>query len=208
VSPISSKDVMYAFTDETLFNIMDMGQQDLGMPPFGLGYGGELQRGQLLAIVDFMRYTWDDRSELPAEVEQANAMPALGADEVPSYEVHVAPIFKRYCISCHRPGKKNNNYLMRTYEEVMTTGDHAPNIHVGDPATSNNVLMLERNEIEAGGPMPPTKALKPELIDIIKRWIAAGAPETAQDAAALSAPAAASTTATPEETIATATPTP
>jgi len=205
VSPISSKDVMYAFTDETLFNIIDMGQQDLGMPPFGLGYGGELQRGQILAIVDFMRYTWDDRSELPAEVEQANAMPALGADEVPSYEVHVAPIFKRYCISCHRPGKKNNNYLMRTYEEVMTTGDHAPNIHVGDPATSNNVLMLERNEIEAGGPMPPTKALKPELIEIIKRWIAAGAPNTAQDAAALSAP---STTATPEEISTTATPTP
>ena len=205
VSPISSKDVMYAFTDETLFNIIDMGQQDLGMPPFGLGYGGELQRGQILAIVDFMRYTWDDRSELPAEVEQANAMPALGADEVPSYEVHVAPIFKRYCISCHRPGKKNNNYLMRTYEEVMTTGDHAPNIHVGDPATSNNVLMLERNEIEAGGPMPPTKALKPELIDIIKRWIAAGAPNTAQDAAVLSAP---STTAIPEETSTTATPTP
>jgi len=205
VSPISSKDVMYAFTDETLFNIMDMGQQDLGMPPFGLGYGGELQRGELLAIVDFMRYTWDDRSELPAEVEQANAMPALGAEEVPSYEVHVAPIFKRYCISCHRPGKKNNNYLMRTYEEVMTTGDHAPNIHVGDPAASNNVLMLERNEIEAGGPMPPTKALKPELIDIIKRWIAAGAPNTAQDAAALSAPP---DLATPEEISTTATPTP
>jgi len=205
VSPISSKDVMYAFTDETLFNIIDMGQQDLGMPPFGLGYGGELQRGQILAIVDFMRYTWDDRSELPAEVTQANAMPALGAEEVPSYEVHVAPIFKRYCLSCHRPGKKNNNYLMGTYEEVMTSGDHTPNILTGDPAGSNLVLMLERKEIEAGGPMPPTKALKPELIDIIRRWIAAEAPNTAQDAAALPAP---SNLATPEETSPTVTPTP
>jgi hypothetical protein len=34
--------------------------------------------------------------------------------------------------------------------------------------------------------MPPTKALKPELIDIIQRWVAAGAPNTAADAAALS----------------------
>jgi hypothetical protein len=64
--------------------------------------------------------------------------------------------------------------------------------------------MLERQEIEAGGPMPPTKALKPELIDIIKRWIAAGAPNTPEDAAALSAPAA---TAIPEGALST-TPTP
>ncbi len=44
--------------------------------------------------------------------------------------------------------------------------------------------MLNREEIEAGGPMPPNKALKPELIDIIVRWIQAGMPETAADAAA------------------------
>lgn len=203
ISPISSKDVMYAFTDETLFNIIDMGQQDLGMPPFGLGYGGELKRGEILAIVDFMRYTWDDRAELPAEVTQANTMPALAPDQVPSYVEHIQPIFKRYCISCHRTGKKNNNYLMGTYEEVMTSGDHAPNIIPGN-FESNAMLMLERQEIEAGGPMPPTKALKPELIDIIKRWIAAGAPNTAEDAAALPASV---TTAIPEGALP-ATPTP
>jgi hypothetical protein len=73
---------------------------------------------------------------------------------------------------------------MGEYKEVMTSGDHAPNINPGN-LESNTLLILERKEIEAGGPMPPTKALKPELIDIIKRWIAAGAPK---DAAALSAP--------------------
>jgi mono/diheme cytochrome c family protein len=168
-----------------------------------LGYGGELKRGDILAIVDFMRYTWDDRAELPAEVAQANTMPTLAPDQVPSYVEHIQPIFKRYCISCHRPGKKNNSYLMGSYEEVTTSGDHAPNIIPGD-LKSNLVLMLERQEIEAGGPMPPTKALKPELIDIIKRWIAAGAPNTPEDAAALSAPAA---TAIPEGALST-TPTP
>ena len=203
ISPISSKDIMHAFTDETLFNIIDMGQQDLGMPPFGLGYGGELKRGDILSIVDFMRYTWDDRAELPAEVAQANTIPALAPDQIPSYAEHIQPIFKRYCISCHRTGKKNNNYLMGVYMEVMTSGDHAPNIIPGN-LESNAILMLERQEIEAGGPMPPTKALKPELIDIIKRWIAAGAPETPEDAAALAAPA---TTAIPEGALS-ATPTP
>ncbi len=203
LKPINSRDEMYTRTDDTLYAIIEYGQPDLGMPPFGVGYGGELRRGDILAIVNFMRYTWDDRAELPQEVVQAGAIPTLAADEVPSYQVHIQPIVKRYCLSCHRPGKKNNNYLMRTYEEIMTSGDHAPNIIPGD-LNSNTVLMLERQEIEAGGPMPPTKALKPELIDLIKRWIAAGAPETAEEAAALSAP---TPTAIPEGTP-TATPTP
>ena len=109
--------------------------------------------------------------------------PALGPDEVPSYEVHISAIVKRYCVSCHRPGKKNNNYLSQTYDEMMKTGDHAPNVIPGD-LNSNLIRMINREEIEAGGPMPPTKALKPELIDIIMRWILAGMPETAADAAA------------------------
>ncbi len=162
------------------------------MPPFGLAYGGELTQSEMEAIVTFMRYTWDDRVELPEEAARVGAIPTLGPDEVPSYEVHVGPIVKRYCVSCHRPGKKNNNYYMRTYEEIMTSGDHAPNVIPGD-LNSNLILMLHRQEIEAGGPMPPTKALKPELIEIFERWVAAGAPQTAEEAAALSAPKATET---------------
>lgn len=204
ITPISSKDILYALTDDSLFNVIDMGMQDLGMPPFGKGYGGELQRGDILAIVSFMRYTWDDRTELPAEVAQANTLPTLAANQVPSYVEHVEPIFKRYCLSCHRPGKKNNNYTMTTYDEVINTGDGAPNVLKGD-LTSNMLLLLERQKLDTAGPMPPTKALKPELIDIIRRWIVAGMPNTPEDAAAVPAPA---TIATPEETSATATPTP
>ena len=196
LKPINSQDEMYTRSDETLFNITDLGQPDLGMPPFGLGYGGELSRSDISAIVSFMRYTWDDRAEIPEEAAQAGAIPTLGPDEVPSYEVHIQSIVKRYCISCHRPGKKNNNHLMGTYAEIMETGDNAPNIIPGD-LNNNTILMLHRQEIDAGGPMPPTKALKPELIEIFERWVLAGVPETAEEAAALSTP---STEAIPEVT--------
>ena len=162
VKPINSKDEMYTRSDQTLFDIIDYGQPDLGMPPSGLGYGGELSRGEIDAIVTFMRYTWDDRVEIPEEAALAGAIPELGPDEIPSYEVHIEPIIKRYCVSCHRPGKKNNNYLMRTYQEVMETGDHVPNVIPGD-LNSNNILMINRQEIEAGGPMPPTRALKTRI---------------------------------------------
>lgn len=203
IKPINSQDEMYTRSDETLFSITDYGQPDLGMPPFGKGYGGELSRGEIQAVVNFMRYTWDDRVELPEEAAAAGAIPTLGPDEVPSYVVHIEPIIKRYCLSCHRPGKKNNNYLMRDYEETMNSGDNAPNIIPGD-LNNNLILMIERQEIEAGGPMPPTRALKPELIDIFKRWVLAGAPNTAEEAAALSPT---TTEATPESTE-TTTPTP
>ncbi|HWQ83423.1 MAG TPA: c-type cytochrome [Anaerolineales bacterium] len=185
LDPINSTDVMYTFTDDTLFNIVDYGQPSLGMPPFGLAYGGELSRGDITALVNFMRYTWDDRAELPAEAAAASAIPELKPGEVPSYEVHISVLSKRYCVSCHRPNKENNEYLMQSYEEILTSGDNAPNLIAGDLG-SNLIRMLHREEIEAGGPMPPTKALKAEYIDIWERWVMGGMPNTAADAAALS----------------------
>ncbi len=185
MKPISSQDEMYTRSDQTFFEVINYGQPSLGMPPFGKAYSGELGIGDIEAVVDFMRYTWDDRAEIPQEVVQASALPALGENEVPSYDVHIEPLVKRYCVSCHRPGKKNNNNLMRTYEEIMTTGDNAPNVIPGD-LNSNLIRMINREEIEAGGPMPPTKALKPEVVDIFTRWVAGGALRTSEEAAAAS----------------------
>jgi mono/diheme cytochrome c family protein len=197
---------MYTRSDKTFFDIIAYGQGSLGMPPFGRAYGGELGPGDIDAMVAFMRYTWDDRVELPEEAAQASAIPALGPEEIPSYEVHIAPIFKRYCISCHRPGKKNGEYFMANYDEVMNTGDNAPNVIAGD-LNSNLIRMINREDIEAGGPMPPTKALKPELIEIITRWVLGGVPNTADDAALLSPDVDDSSPSLEEEAI-TATPTP
>jgi mono/diheme cytochrome c family protein len=176
MEPLNALDFIYTRTDETIFNVINYGQQDLGMQPFGLAYGGELKRAEIEAIVTFIRYTWDDRVEIPQEAVAAGAIPELGPDEIPSYVVHIEPIVRRTCLSCHRPGKKNNNYLMGTYQEVMESGDNAPNIILGD-LESNLIRMIYREEIEAGGPMPPTKALKPEWVELWVRWVLGGAPE-------------------------------
>ncbi len=69
---------------------------------------------------------------------------------------------------------------MQTYEEIINSGDYAPNLIAGD-LNSNLIRMINREEIEAGRPMPPTKALKEEWIDIIERWVVAGMPETLED---------------------------
>jgi len=186
MKPINSHDEMYTRDDATLFDIINYGQPDLGMTPFGKGHGGQLSPGDIDAIVTYIRYTWDDRAQLPVEAKPAAAIPTLAPNEVPSYEVQISAVVKRYCISCHRAGKKNNNFIMDSYDDMMKTGDHAPNIIPKD-LNSNLIRMINRQKIEAGNPMPPTKALPPELVDMFTRWVAAGAPNTAAEAAKLSA---------------------
>ncbi len=173
---INGQDEMYTRTDNTLYNIVEYGQPDLGMPPFGKAFGGELSRSDIDNLVTYMRYSWDNRVQMPKEAAQANAIPVLGPKDIPSYSVNIAPIVKRYCVSCHRPGKENNNYLMGGYNDVMNSGDHKPNVVAGD-LNSNLIRMIHGEKITAGGAMPPTKSLSPDLIAIFERWVKAGAPE-------------------------------
>jgi mono/diheme cytochrome c family protein len=170
VDPINSHDFLYTRTDETIYNVIDYGQPDLGMPPQGLANGGELTAHEINAVVTFVR-SWDDRIvvEVPKE-----AIPPLAEGEVPDYETHVQPIFKRFCVACHRPGKAQQNYVISDYQSVMTTGDHTPNV-IGGDLSCNMLRMLNREEIEAGGPMPPTRPLDSNKLDVIVRWIEAGA---------------------------------
>ena len=188
---ISSRDEMYTRSDETLAAIVEYGQQDLGMPPYGLAYGGELKKSEIEALVSYMRYTWDDRAELPADAASAGAIPELTAEEVPSYEIHIARLTKRYCISCHREGKENNNYLMGTYEEMLTTGDNAEhNLIAGDLdsyviQTIKGVSIYDQNGDEIIQQMPPTKLMKEEYIHLFEVWVLNGMPETAAEAEAL-----------------------
>ena len=188
IMPINSSDVMYTLNDSALADIISYGRPNSGMTPFGKSYGGSLSPTEIEAIATFMRYTWDDRAVLPAGTTLASSIPALTSGEVPSYEVHIAPLVKRYCISCHQAGKQNNNYLATSYDEMLNTGDNAPVIAAGDPGS----LLLQLINGHAGTDpktgqtirqMPPTKLLDTQYIDMLTRWVMAGMPKTVQDAA-------------------------
>jgi mono/diheme cytochrome c family protein len=188
---IHSQDEMYTRTDETLVDIISYGQPNLGMQPFSKTYGGVLTPDEIDSLVAFLRYTWDDRAELPAGTAGLASIPLPAANEVPSYEVYIAPLVKRYCISCHTKGKQNNNYLMTSYDEMLHSGDNTPVLTAGDA----NSLMLqlisghESTDPKTGNKirqMPPTKLLGSQYIDVLTRWIMAGMPQTADEAAKLS----------------------
>jgi len=188
ITPINSKDVLYTITDSAMQEVIAYGRPNAGMNPFGLAYGGELTRSQIDYMVTFMRYAWDDRFEMPPIKP---LFPALAEGEVPSYDVHIAPIVKRYCISCHRAGKENNDFLMTSYEEMLTTGENVDNnIIAGDMnsyllQTIQQTPILDENGEEIIGVMPPNSVLKPDVVDAWVRWIMNGMPQTAEEAAAL-----------------------
>ena len=188
VMPINAHDVLYTLNDASMAEVIAYGRPDAGMNPFGKAYNPEgLTKSEIDYIVIFMRYTWDDRFELPP---MAPLFPALAEGEVPSYEVHIAPIVKRYCISCHRTGKDNGNYLMTSYDEVLNTGDNMPLITAGD---ENSILLKviqeqvikDENGEEIIGVMPPKKVLGGDIVDAFLRWIMNGMPQSADDASAL-----------------------
>jgi mono/diheme cytochrome c family protein len=111
ISAISGRDVLYTLNDAAMAEVIDYGRPDAGMTPFGGAYNPEgLSKSEIDYLVTFMRYTWDGRFEAPPIKP---LFPALADGEVPSYDAHIQPIVKRYCISCHREGKTNNNYRWR-----------------------------------------------------------------------------------------------
>jgi mono/diheme cytochrome c family protein len=202
IMAINAKDVLYTLNDAAIAEVIAYGRPDAGMNPFGKAYNAAgLSKGEIDYVVTFMRYMWDDRFEKPV---LKPLYPPLAAGEIPSYDVHIAPIVKRYCVSCHRPGKDNLSYWMDTYTNILKTGDDAPNVTNGD-ANSPLLVVIQGTPIpDPGNPsqqlvgvMPPNNALKADIIEVFRRWIMAGMPQTAADAAALptATPAA---TATPK----------
>ncbi len=185
---LHSQDEMYTRTDETLADIIAYGQPNLGMQPFGQAYGGTLSPSDIDSIVTFMRYTWDDRSVLPAGATLAGGIPALKPGEVPSYDVHIGPLVTHYCVSCHSAGKVNDNYLLTSYKDMLNSGDNAPVLSAGDSQSLLLKLITGHTGVDpktgqAIRAMPPTKLLDQQYIDIITEWVMAGMPQTAQEAA-------------------------
>ena len=193
ITPINSTDVLYTITDSAMYEVIAYGRPNAGMNPFGKAYGGELSRSEIDNIIIFMRYTWDNRFEAPP---MKPLFPALAEGEVPSYEVHIAPIVKRYCVSCHRAGKENNDFLMTSYNEILTTGENKDkNVIAGDP-NGYLIQVIQGTPIldpadpakELIGVMPPKGHIKPDALDAFILWILNGMPETAEDAAKLYVP--------------------
>ncbi len=91
-----------------------------------------------------------------------------------TFERDVRSIFKAHCFECHGETKQLKGELdLRLKRFLVSGGESGAAIVPGKPDAS---LLIER---VAAGDMPPgtdSKKLTPAQIDVIRRWIAAGAP--------------------------------
>jgi hypothetical protein len=98
----------------------------------------------------------------------------------------VQAIISESCEHCHNEDKEKGGLLMESYEGLIAGGDHGSAVIPGDSESSRLVQMIEGRL----KPRMPYKedALSRAQIDIIRRWIDAGARAPAATEAAAAAP--------------------
>jgi mono/diheme cytochrome c family protein len=100
-----------------------------------------------------------------AAAEQPSSAPP------PTFESHIRPLFKIYCLDCHGEGEKLRGGLdLRLRRLTVQGGDSGPAVV---PGTADDSLLYQRVR---DGEMPPGKTkLPPAEVQKLARWIAAGA---------------------------------
>src|SRR5207253_9794102 len=100
----------------------------------------------------------------------------LLAQEKITYQQHIRPIFNANCVSCHNPDKNKAGLDLTTYATAMAGSSNGKVLQSGDPDLSLIYLLVSHQE----EPHMPLKASKlPEAqLEIIRKWIAGGAPDS------------------------------
>src|SRR5262249_33255084 len=97
------------------------------------------------------------------------ASPAIARE--PTFESDVRPLFKAYCFDCHGEGEKLRGGLdLRLRRLTAKGGDSGPDLLAGKPDRS---LLYQR--VKDGERPPGKKKLSAGEVEIIGRWIKAGA---------------------------------
>ncbi len=86
----------------------------------------------------------------------------------------VQPIFRQNCYGCHGPTQQSNNLRLDRRRDAMRGGTIAV-IGPGNSGGSHLYLRLIGRDTIPGQTMPPTGALHPTQIAILKAWIDQGA---------------------------------
>ena len=78
----------------------------------------------------------------------------------------VQPIFRTNCVGCHGPSQQMNGLRLDRKSSVLSGRRVIP-------GSLENSFLYRRlvGTSEYGPQMPPTGALRPEQVEIVKRWI-------------------------------------
>jgi Planctomycete cytochrome C len=98
---------------------------------------------------------------------------AAFAWQSPSFSKEIVPIFAAACSGCHSAHAKMGSLELDTYEGVMQGGNHGTVVVPGNSGESRLYLMIA-GKMSPAMPMDG-KSLTAAQIELIRRWIDAGA---------------------------------
>ena len=116
------------------------------------------------------------RRFLPVCLGALTLSSSLIAQEKVNYEDHVKPIFRAKCFSCHNTNKKTADLDLSTYTSMMQGGGSGAVIEPGS-ADESYLFLVMNHDTEPYMP-PNSDRLPDEMLQVVRKWIDAGAPET------------------------------
>ncbi len=101
--------------------------------------------------------------------------PAGAERKPPDFDREIRPIFERHCYECHGPTAAEGGLRLTSRETAFTPGDYG--IEVITPGSAELSLLHDRLiESDPEERMPHKReALSPDEIELVRRWIEAGA---------------------------------
>ncbi len=104
------------------------------------------------------------------EEKGTNSNSPLAVDTL-SFASDIMPIFEAHCIECHGELWPDGDYDMTSYDMVINSGLHAPNVIPGKPDSSYLIHVISPDDTTGhDGPYPQTTVIEP-----IYTWIDQGA---------------------------------
>ena len=120
IAPISTAEFLNTHDDSTLYQIINQGQPDKGMSPFGSANGGSLDDDQINSIVAYLR-SWQANPPLTAPPQIT----------LPSLSMSATQIYGKICSQCHGQngegtaiGPNLNDLLDDTDQEIGAVISH------------------------------------------------------------------------------------
>jgi hypothetical protein len=95
----------------------------------------------------------------------------------PQFEKEILPLLEAKCAKCHTGAEAQGGLDIRTRASLLKGGKSGPSFLSGEPDQSPLIFRIRSGQMPPGGP----KLDAPE-IELVRRWIEAGAPATSPDA--------------------------
>ncbi len=125
------------------------------------GHPGQLAPDELAAIK-----AWIDAGATEQPAQAGGAPPAPSGAGSITFVKDIQPLFQAKCASCHGT---MGGLTLTTFESTLHGGASGPAITPNDPDKS----LIIKKQVAGGHP----GQLTPEEIELVRKWIAAGAPE-------------------------------